>query len=308
MITTSPMRTLASLLAGTWFAAASPSMAQGGGTREWESSDGRKITAELIDYDAASGKFKIRRTDGSEFSLTRDQVSPGDREFLEAHAISVAEAAARAAEQAAAAAGNTVRHPVPGDPETAFHVYHPTSYKPPAKLPMLILFSPGGDGAGILGAFREAAEELGWIVVGCDHLRNGMDNREGIEVFTRMLPLIEAATPGHDPEKLYLGGFSGGASRAFNFTIDFDRPWKGVISCGGWLGREPRSNDYPRNMAVVFVNGDDDNGANSYVDRDTQIFKRRRGKVNTFTFPGGHVIAPTRDLVEAMKWVAQESR
>lgn len=275
--------------------------------RDWESADGRKIVAELVSYDAASGSLRIRRVDGSEYSLSREKLSQADQAYLTDYARRRDEELAAAAKAAAAVAGKTVAHDVPGDPAATFHVYYPTVYGKAGKLPMLILFSPSGGGPSILNSFREAAEECGWIAVGCGYLRNGMDEKVGHEVFTRMLPLIEKAVPNHDPERLYLGGMSGGASRAFMFSAAFARPWKGVISCGGWLGTEPER-DYPKRMAVAFVNGDKDRGANSYVVRDTEILEKNRAKCRLFEFPGGHVIGPKPVLVEAMKWVEKETR
>jgi nucleotide-binding universal stress UspA family protein len=275
--------------------------------RDWESANGKKIVAALVSYDAAKGTLRIRRVDGTEYTLSREKLSQADQTFLENFAKRRDEELAAAAKAAAEAAGKTVAHKVPGDPEVQFHVYHPTTYGKGGKMPMIILFSPSGGGPGILNSFRAAAEECGWIAVGCGHLRNGMEEKESHEVFSRMLPAIEKAVPLHDPGRLYLGGMSGGAMRAFVVSADFDRPWKGVVSCGGWLGAEPRRN-HRKHMAVAFVNGDNDRGANSWVARDTQILESDRSQCKLFEFPGGHVVAPKPVLVEAMKWVAAETK
>jgi hypothetical protein len=275
--------------------------------RDWESANGKRIVAALVSYDAAKGTLRIRRVDGIEYTLAKDKLSQADQTYLDDYAKRRDEEQAAAAKAAAEVAGKTVAHKVPGDPEVQFHVYHPTTYGKAGKMPMIILFSPGGSGPGILNSFREAAEECGWIAVGCGHLRNGMEEKESHEVFSRMLPQIEKAVPHHDPGRLYLGGMSGGAMRAFVVTAEFDRPWKGVVSCGGWLGAEPRR-DYRKHMAVAFVNGDKDRGANSYVVRDTEILESDRAKCKSFEFPGEHVVGPKPVLVEAMKWVAAETK
>jgi len=267
--------------------------------REWESAEGRKILAELVAYDPESGNLRIRRSDGVEFNLNQDQLSEGDQDFLAEHV--------KFLEEMATLAGTVKDYPVPGDPASSFHVYYPTNYSVDKPAPMLILFSPSGRGRSILDNFRESGEACGWVVVGCDTLRNGMDGDEAIEIFSRMLPLIEKAVPFHNPDRLYLGGMSGGSWRAFTFAHEFDRPWKGVVSCGGWLGPEPQRN-YPRNLAVAFVNGDGDSNANSYVDRDTRILRAHRATVKLFPFPGGHVIGPPDVLTEAMKWVEENTK
>ena len=54
------------------------------------------------------------------------------------------------------------------------------------------------------------------------------------------------------------------------------------------------------------INGDGDKAANSWIERDTDILKKFRCKTKTFAFPGGHVVAPPKVLLEAMKWIQSE--
>lgn len=95
--------------------------------------------------------------------------------------------------------------------------------------------------------------------------------------------------------------------RSFDYSAKFKRPWKGIISCGGWLGGPDNSDqDYTDKMAVAMVNGDSDKAANSWVDKDTDVLKDHKCKVKEFEFPGGHAVAPTEILLEAMKWIVEE--
>jgi hypothetical protein len=100
---------------------------------------------------------------------------------------------------------------------------------------------------------------------------------------------------------------SGGAVRALHYTALFDRPWKGVISCGGWLGKE-FDLEYRKGMAVAWVNGDKDNNANGWVAQDSEVLKRRKCKTKLFPFPGGHVIGPPDILTEAMRWAQENAK
>ncbi|MCC5788112.1 MAG: hypothetical protein JJT75_00620 [Opitutales bacterium] len=266
--------------------------------REWESVDGRKISAKLLNYDPEIGYLEIRRDDGVEFRLSADQLSEKDHAYLSEYLQQIEERRS----EAAALAGESKTFSPFGETKGRFHVYFPSVYSADSEIPMLILFSSVGGGRRIMEQFRDAGEENGWIVVGCDYFRNNMDEDEALEVFPLVLEEIESAVPHHDPNRLYLGGLSGGAWRAFVYSVKFDRPWKGIISCGGWLGREPER-DYPENLAVAFVNGDEDEAANHYVPRDTKILEKHNGTAKLFEFPGGHVVGPTWVLSEAMKWV-----
>ena len=277
--------------------------------RDWTSADGSRIRAELLDFNPGSGKVSLRRADGRQFTFTQDRLSEDDRAFLAVQAREKAEKAEKERELLASLVGQTRRYTSSGPEAKDFHVYYPTKYSPDDKRPMLILFDPGGNGAGILGQFREAAEEHGWIAVGCDFLKNGQDRVVSDRAFTEMLLEIEKIVTHHDPNRLYLGGMSGGAARAFIYSAKFERPWKGVLSCGGWLGgRDNYELKFPRKMAVAFVNGDDDLNANSHVTADTEVLKKRSARTKHILFPGGHVVAPPPVLSDAIAWLAENTR
>ena len=205
-------------------------------------------------------------------------------------------------------AGQTVSLASTGEHKVPFHAYYPKSYDGSKKLPMLILFSPGGGGKGIMRNFIKPANELGWILVGCDKLKNNLDGDIGDAMFAEMLPDIEKSVT-HNPERLYMGGMSGGAMRAYGYSATVDRPWKGIVACGGWLGGSKYYDlEYQKKMTIAIVNGDKDNNANAYIDPDTTVLKKRRCKVKTFSFPGGHSVGPPETLLEAMQWVDSQDK
>lgn len=284
--------------------------------RVWTSADGRTVDAELKDYDPVSGRMRLVRR-GREFVLERDDLSEADRVYLVEFEKSRKEAAEKAAaaekeklaaekERAAVEsqkAGTVVKQVTPGEHALAYYSYYPKNYTYGRKLPLLILFSPSGNGRGIINNFKQAADDHGWLVVGCDGLKNGMDDELGRERFREILPDIEKNLP-YNPEELYMGGMSGGAYRAYHFSAEFDRPWKGIVACGGWLGGADYSGlKYRRKMAVAMVNGDSDNNANNWVDRDTDALSGRSCKVKLFSFKGGHVVGPPDVLSEAIGWI-----
>jgi len=273
--------------------------------RTWTAADGRKIKAELVSYDIAVAKIVIKNKRG-EFTLPFTKLSEEDQTFIRKLAGEEKEEREAAKKAAAERAGKTTKEVT--DAGNSYHVYYPTSYDVAKKPPLLILFSAGGNGSGILENFRQGADALGWVLVGCDQLKNGMDNEEGNKIFSDQLAHIEKRVD-HDPDLLYMGGMSGGALRSFLNSTRFDRPWKGIISCGGWLGGTVNYDlDYPKKMAVAMVNGDGDKNANSHVPGDTQVLEKRRCKVEYITFPGGHVIGPPEIIEKAMKWVEENTR
>jgi len=291
---------------GIAFVIAILSLSSSSFARTWTSVDGRTLEADLVEYDAGAETVKIKRKDGQEFTLKKNTLSEADIAHLDALEAERLAALKAAAAKAKTLAGATTSHVSGGDHKVPFHVYFPKGYDGSKKLPMLILFSPGGGGKGILNPFKEPADKMGWVLVGCDKFKNGMDSDLGDAMFAELLPEIEE-TVEHDSEYLYLGGFSGGAMRSFDYSARFERPWKGIVACGGWLGGPENSDQkYAEKMAVAIVNGVDDKAANSWIDRDTDVLKKHRCKVEVFECPGGHVIAPPEILLKAMKWIEEE--
>ncbi len=55
-----------------------------------------------------------------------------------------------------------------------YNVYTPSSFNPSKLLPIVITFSPNGEGSRILNQMKASAEKYDWILVSCDKLRTGM--------------------------------------------------------------------------------------------------------------------------------------
>jgi hypothetical protein len=268
--------------------------------RTWTSSDGREIKAEMIAYDLEAETVVIKTSRG-EYTLPFAKISSDDQDFVRKVAAREAEERKKAAERA----GKTIKEVT--DAGHSFHVYYPTPYRPEKKPPLLILFSPSGGGEGILKNFRQGADALGWVLVGCDHLKNGMSDEEGKRIFEDQLAAIQERVM-HDSDLLYMGGMSGGGLRAYQNSALFDRPWKGIISCGGWLGgQENYKMEYRKDMAVAIVNGNQDKNANHWAPSDSGVLQGRGCEVKLFSFPGGHVVGPPEVIEEAMRWVEENT-
>lgn len=274
--------------------------------RKWTSTDGKSITARMISHDDKTGKVRLRRADGKEFDLALDRLSEADRKLVEERAAVIREARAKLVEEAAKVAGKRVKYTVKSTEPCSFEVYYPPSYSPDKLAPMMFLFSAGGVGASMIENYKGPAEKLGWVLVGCNGPKNGQDLAIGSKMVADMMPEIEKAVTFYDQKKQFVTGISGGATRAFMTAAEHDRPWKGVISLGGWLGPNPESIKLPKNMSVAWVNGDQDAGANSYVARDSELVSKAKGKSKLFPFPGGHVIGPADELEKAMLWVLED--
>lgn len=290
-----------------------------GETREWVSVSGARIEAELVSHSGDS--VVLRAANGETFMIRESQLSEGDRDFLrERHwqetdgpiltsrtsdASSFRDGTSEGF--ASLSPGRTVERTAEGETGITYHVYTPTGFDPENPGPIIVAFSPSGNGRGMVNRFRESAEQLNWIVVGCDELRNNMPSDSPTDKMTHeVLDDIFKYIP-HRADRIILAGFSGGGSRCFMIAREGYRPESivGIISMGGWMGE--RYNDrYQRGMVVAQVNGEDDRGARTWTRRDASALGKNRCKAREFVFPGGHVMPPTPVLLEAIAWMRQE--
>lgn len=203
--------------------------------------------------------------------------------------------------------GQTLSRKTEGPLQTGYHIGVPDTYDPAKPPPLLLLFSPGGDGRGLMNQVRASANRVGWMVIGCDRLKNGMSDEDAAPITKELFADFHKFIP-YDTDRLYFGGFSGGAARAYHLTWKHKDRCAGILAFGGWLGLgEDLEKPFQKKMTVAMVNGDTDKGALSYEDRDKGILSHRRSNVKIFHFPGGHGVAPRETIDKAVQWMDEQA-
>lgn len=273
--------------------------------RQWRLATGENVTGELIDYDPQSGivTLKLNFKENKQFSF--EDFSLIDKAWL----VEWVEFADRLGELVSELKG-TFQHVITaGDYPTELFIYYPSTWQnvgPP--LPAMILFHPGGKAPRYLLRHMEAGEKASLILISCGHFRNTHEDAEEDklalrwkEVFPQILEKVK-----FDHARLYMGGTSGGAARAFDFSVTTSHPWAGIYSNGGWLGgKEGYGRDYPDNMRVAMVNGNNDKAANHWAERDAEELKKHDAKVALMSFEGGHQVPPTPIQLKAFNWLLE---
>lgn len=271
--------------------------------RTWNFTSGKSISAELVDYNEASGMVHLRINETDDITIPASSLSIADRAWLN-------ELNDMKDEQQALIkklGGTLTFHQSSGPMSTGFYVYRPSKTTSDQKLPMVILFEPSAKATDYVTRFAEAAEAVQCTIVCCDTFRNTKDNdvleAQFLERFKLLLPVIEA-TVAHDPRKLFLGGTSGGAWRAYHYAALISRPWAGIFANGGWLGGEKYYNlTYPPNLRVSMVNGNQDIAASTYVEPDSLILTEHGDVVEVLSFEGGHQIPPVSVQIKSFEWL-----
>jgi len=272
-------------------------------TRDWKMVSGNTLRAELVEYDLDREMALLRFKGGAHREYPLDMFSVVDQAWL----IEWAEFSDELDQDLAHMEGRFAHYQARGAFTTDFYVYTPSKYAETTALPMLILLHPAGKGARYVKQFMQAGELLDIIIVSTDANRN----TEGdpavaaamFERFKELLERIEEAIP-YDRQRLYIGGTSGGALRAFHYAAKIKRPWAGIFSNGGWLGsKQSLSLPYPGGIRVAMVNGNNDRAANSWVARDSKVLQARGCEVGLFSFEGAHQIPPPAVQVKALEWL-----
>ena len=202
-----------------------------------------------------------------------------------------------------------LRFKAPGETNMIYNLLLPSNFKKNKKRPMLIAFSPNGNSRGILDKLKPKATELGWTLVTCDKLKNGikdvvLEQKMEDEVLNEIFKVIP-----HDEKQIYLAGFSGGAMRCYGLSTRRPEKYAGILAFGGWLGGDDYQGKlYQKGMRVAIVNGDNDKGANGWAEKDAATLVKNNSIVKSFSFKGGHEIATEETISEAIDWMVQHKK
>lgn len=182
-----------------------------------------------------------------------------------------------------------------GDPSISYALYLPRGYREDRTWPVLFGFSPAGVGRQPVELFKAAAEQLGFILVGCNGARNGPSGpilKVQAAVWADLVQRFPLA-----PRRAYAAGFSGGARMAMRMADDHPEAFAGVISFGAF---SPSRNPDPlRSMGWVLACGEED--YNHWEVRDgVESLRKRSARVFATDHRGGHRWPLARTCTESL--------
>jgi hypothetical protein len=277
--------------------------------RAWSYLDGKSFQAMIMDWNAESDIVKLSDDAGKMTEIKRSALSLSDQAYVRQWFDYRKKLDDKLKEM-----GGTMEYlQTTGASQTDYYVYKPSTFSADGTAPILVLFSSSGTGYRMMLRHFEAAEKTGFVLVTADYFSNhtlDFHNKHGLANeseghFREMLPQLESIS--HDPQKLFMGGDSGGALRAYMYSAAFDRPWAGIYANGGWLGRD-YTMQCRTNMRVAMVNGHKDLAAIQSAKKDLDyLVDKRECTVSLFSFEGGHQLATTDAQVEAFNWLLGKS-
>lgn len=183
------------------------------------------------------------------------------------------------------------------NPEQSYALFLPPGYTPEKKWPILYAFDPLARGAVPLKLFRDAAKEFGFILVGSNNSRNGIDLNAIVETLWSDSHQRFAI----DERRVYTTGFSGGARVASAIALSYRGAVAGVIAASG--GPRPNFNPSSASQFAFFGTA----GTEDFNFPEMQQLKRRMDEVGVtnrlVVFEGGHEWPPAEICGEAISWM-----
>ncbi len=116
--------------------------------------------------------------------------------------------------------------------ETKYFIHIPDGYDGKRAAPLILAISPGNEGAGMFGSFKEAAKKYGLFFACPDQAGNPIDlDIRGQRAVDTLFDV--RARYKIDPEQIYVTGFSGGGRMSTSLVQAFPGLFAGHMPLGG---------------------------------------------------------------------------
>jgi hypothetical protein len=181
------------------------------------------------------------------------------------------------------------------DQSVTYSLYLPSNYDVKKSWPVIFCFDPKGDGTLPVSRFQNIAETMGYIVVGSNNSRNGMQFEEIDRISGIMFRDVEEKMA-INKKRIYLAGFSGGARIACLLAFRSNEI-KGVIACSACFDN---SVTHQSNFDFIGISGSEDM---NYVEmRQLEKSMVNWGSNYQFiTYEGKHQWPPIETLSRALQ-------
>lgn len=136
----------------------------------------------------------------------------------------------------------------------SYALYLPAVYSTDKKYPVIYFFDPHNEGLLPVEKYKGLAEKYDFVIACSNNSKNGLAIDIAQQIASNMMDDVEKRFS-IDNERIYAGGFSGGARVAASLALDNNKI-KGIICCGAGLPRVNKS--LPGNFIFMGVAGNGD--------------------------------------------------
>jgi len=182
------------------------------------------------------------------------------------------------------------------DTTQSYAVYLPSAYTNQKKWPVIYVFDSHGGGQFAVEHFKEAAESFGYVIIGSNNSKNGLQTLD----HTIDIMISDANKElSLDNNRQYAAGFSGGGRVASYLAIKSGKI-KGVITCGAGLP------EFDMKMVTVkfdvyAIAGHEDFNYDEVM-AISQLFDRTDWRYIAMSFNGGHEWPSATNIKKAVLW------
>ncbi len=179
----------------------------------------------------------------------------------------------------------------------SFALYLPKTFDPIKRWPVLFVYDMQGRGRQTVNMFRGAAEKEGYILVSSNSVHDSLPIAKNIRISSRLFSSIGTLLP-IDPNRVYTGGFAGGA-RLAAVIPSFIRSVEGVLLCGATIpNTEVLTTKNPFHVVGIVGNRDFNYPATLSVEK---FLNKLRFPNQLLIFDGGQEWPKTEYLAKAME-------
>jgi predicted esterase len=190
------------------------------------------------------------------------------------------------------------------DSDYSYALYLPTGYVPDRAWPVLLAFDARGRGGLAVDLFREAAERLGYVVIGSNDVASDGPYDPNLHAVRALLGDAQARLA-IDDQRMYAAGFSGGARFACDLGFFLEGRIAGVIAAGaGFSSQKPPRRATPFAFFGTIGRAD----FNYYELRELEETLRRLDVPHRVVyFDGGHAWPPAGLASQALEWMHRQA-
>lgn len=181
-----------------------------------------------------------------------------------------------------------------------YDIYLPNNFSKEKNWPLIIAFDPQGDGGLPLENYKNLADKYGFVLVGSNYSKNGMQMPAVQQHYRQLVDNISGKLD-INKQRFYLAGFSGGAKVATYLGLG-DNDVDGVIACGA--ATKFKVPEKPFIYSAIAGKGDFNSQGMFY----SYLVMEKMKLPYTFQyFDGKHEWPPTKTMENTFRWLELEA-
>jgi hypothetical protein len=221
--------------------------------REWTSSSGTRIQARAVAVQ--NGVVQLQTAEKRLLKVPLDKFSGDDQALLRKHFAIVAADEIPPAPTLEEDTGislpkGVAQGPIEAGPGSSYHLYIPKSLPRGRKHPLMMILNPHHGNNGTLARYQPGAERNGWILITSVESANEVSKEVAEPAIIKAIEHAKSTLP-VDPDRIFIGGFSGGSSRSFRMAMEI-KP-AGVLGCG--MGGAFFGIELKRDLPIYILSG-----------------------------------------------------